>query len=71
MYVRDLDLDPKITLQPVQAVLEQRGLWFSRPLNYGHIRMCRLADFVRVMDEFLAADPWSLVTNRPGRHGAG
>lgn len=65
MYVRDLDLDPQLTGQPVQALLEQRGQWGQLPLNYGHIAACRLRHFVDVMDEILAEDPWSLVLNRP------
>lgn len=70
MFVRDLAIDPqhggpRIELYPVQAVLEQRGLWRSVTLNYGQVAVCRLHDFVSVLDEFLQADPWSLVTNRP------
>jgi len=65
MFVRDMKIDPKIELYPVQEVLRQRGQWSSQPLNYGQVALCRLADFVAVVDEFLARDPWSLVTNRP------
>jgi aminoglycoside 3-N-acetyltransferase len=65
MFVRDLSIDPKIELYPVQDVLKERGLWTSQKLNYGDIAQCRLLDFVTVVDEFLAGDPWSLVTNRP------
>lgn len=65
MFVRDMQVDPKIELYPVQEVLRQRGQWSSQPLNYGLVSLCRLADFVAVVDEFLARDPWSLVTNRP------
>ena len=65
MYVRDMQIDPKIVLYPVQEVLQQRGLWSSQPLNYGQIALCPLADFVTAIDEFLARDPWSLVTNHP------
>lgn len=65
MFVRDLDIDPKIELYPVQEILQERGQWSSVKLNYGHISLCHLVDFVAVVDEFLARDPWSLVTNRP------
>lgn len=65
MFVRDMQIDPKIELYPVQEVLHQRGQWSSQPLNYGQICLCRLADFATVVDEFLTRDPWSLVTNRP------
>lgn len=65
MFVRDLDLDPHIDLHPVQDELIERGQWAEAPLNYGRISSCYLADFVAGVDEFLARDPWSLVTNRP------
>ena len=51
-------------------MLEERGQWHSIALNYGRIACCQLVDFVTVLDEFLASDPWSLVTNPPHRpHG--
>ena len=65
MFARDMDIDPQIELYPVVEVLQERGGWSSVKLNYGHISLCRLVDFVAVVDEFLARDPWSLVTNRP------
>jgi aminoglycoside N3'-acetyltransferase len=68
MFVRELQIDPKIELYPVQDAMQRRGQWFSQPLNYGYIALCRLIDFVAVVDEFLARDPWSLVTNRPTLH---
>lgn len=65
MYVRDLDIDPKIDLHPVQDRLIARGKWISRVVNYGFISVCRMQDFVEVVEEFLREDPWSLVSNRP------
>lgn len=65
MFVRDLDLDPKIELYPVQHILQERGLWQHVQMNYGRISCCRLVDFVSVLDELLAQDPWSLVANKP------
>lgn len=65
MYVRDLDLDPKIDLHPVQQRLVERGKWHSQAVNYGFISLCRMRDFVEAVEEFLQVDPWSLVTNRP------
>ncbi len=65
MYVRDLDLDPKTTADPVQERMEANDQWRSVALNYGRIATCRLKDFVATVDHFLTRDPWSLVTNRP------
>jgi aminoglycoside N3'-acetyltransferase len=64
LYARDLELDPQIELYPVQDRLESRGQWRAMELNYGKISVCRLADFVTAVDEFLRTDPWSLVVNR-------
>lgn len=66
MFVRDLELNPVLTLDPVVAYLQQHGEWVACPLNYGQTVVCRLAHFVAAADRFLAEDPWSLVTNRPG-----
>jgi aminoglycoside 3-N-acetyltransferase len=67
MFVRDLELNPQLTLDPVVAYLRARGEWNSAPLNYGQLTVCRLADFVAAADNFLTKDPWSLVLNRPDR----
>ncbi len=65
MYARDLSIDPHIDMHPVQKVLESRGQWRALPLNYGLISLCDMRHFVNAVDEFLMADPWSLVINRP------
>jgi aminoglycoside N3'-acetyltransferase len=65
MYVRDLDLNPIPTAEPVEQLLKERGQWQAVRLNYGRIAACTLQDFVAAVDHFLAADPWSLITNRP------
>lgn len=64
MFVRDLNLDPQLTLKPVADELERRGRWPSRQLNYGRLTTCTLRDFVDCCDRLLAQDPWALVTNR-------
>lgn len=67
MFVRDLHLDPRLDLQPIQRLLEERGQWHSQPLNYGHIASCYLQDFVRAAEDLLSKDPWVLVSNPPTR----
>jgi aminoglycoside 3-N-acetyltransferase len=63
MFARDMEIKPELTLDPVVADMQARGLWNSVPLNYGQVTVCRLEDFVACADRFLAEDPWSLVTN--------
>ena len=63
MFVRDLEIDARLSLVPVQQYLEARGQWSSVPLSYGRVSACYLRDFVSAVDHFLCTDPWSLVTN--------
>jgi aminoglycoside N3'-acetyltransferase len=65
MFIRDLDLNPQLTLKPIETLFRQRGQWWDQPLNYGRISSCRLRNFVRAADELLAADPWALAENHP------
>jgi aminoglycoside N3'-acetyltransferase len=63
MYVRDEKIQPQLTADPVQELLEARQQWHAVPLNYGQIAACRLVDFVDAVDHFLSDDPWSLVVS--------
>lgn len=65
MYARDLAIDPRLDLVPVQRLLQRRGLWSAKRLNYGWVSLFRLVDFVAAADELLSDDPWVLVSNRP------
>ena len=67
MFVRDLEINPQLTADPVQKLLEERSQWHSVSLNYGEIASCKLKDFTAAVDYFLSSDPWSLVTNRPAQ----
>jgi aminoglycoside 3-N-acetyltransferase len=67
MYVRDLAGNPELRLLPIQESLAAQGQWRSVQVNYGHIACCTLRDFVAATDALLAADPWALVANKPGR----
>lgn len=65
MYVRDMDLDPHLTLHPVRDELQANGLWSEVTLNYGKIALIPMQPFVSMVDRFLADDPYSLMLNRP------
>lgn len=64
MFVRDLDIDPQLKLDPIQERLESKGQWASVDLNFGKLALCRLKDFVAACDELLAVDRWALISNR-------
>lgn len=65
MFVRDLELDPQLKLQPLQRELAERGQWRTVNLNYGWVSACRLHHFVSAADDLLASDPWAFVANPP------
>jgi aminoglycoside 3-N-acetyltransferase len=63
MFVRDLELKPELTIDPVVEYLVNHDQWHTIPLNYGNVTTCLLKDFVVAVDHFLNADPWSLVAS--------
>ena len=65
MFVRDLEINPQLTLDPLIPDMQTRGHFTACPLNYGQVIACRLADFVADVDRFLARDPWTFVINKP------
>ena len=64
LYARYLDLDPRLTLQSVQQLLEKRKQWRSTSLNYGIIAACQSQDFVSAVNYYLEKDPWAFVINK-------
>ena len=65
MYVRDMELDPRLEIYAIQHLLAERGQWRQTTLNYGTLALFKARDFTAAADELLAADPWCFVTNRP------
>lgn len=65
MFVRDMDVDAKIEIYSMQALMERENNWAAVKLNYGLISMCTFADFLAAAADFLSQDPWIFVTNRP------
>jgi aminoglycoside 3-N-acetyltransferase len=65
MFARDLQIDARLDLRPIEIRLRDQGLWRETPLNYGFLSACRLADFTAATDALLAADSWALVANIP------
>jgi len=65
MFVRDMKIDARLEIYPIQDKLESEEKWAKVELNYGSVTLCSLKDFVRVTDQLLADDPWCFVTNRP------
>jgi aminoglycoside N3'-acetyltransferase len=68
MYVRDLVVDPHLTLHPVRDALLEDGLFQTVGLNYGWVSLLEMTDLVAYVDRFLSADPYLLLArplNRP------
>ena len=66
MFVRDLELNPRLDLSPVEKRLRSEGDWNEQPLNYGRIALFSARAFTRAADALLAEDPWSLVVKDAG-----
>jgi aminoglycoside 3-N-acetyltransferase len=60
MFVRDLNIDPQLTLRPVQDYLQSLGQFRTTRLNYGQVSLIRMRDFVSAVDYFLVENPYSL-----------
>jgi aminoglycoside 3-N-acetyltransferase len=65
MYVRDLALDPRLTLDPIEDVMAGRGQVATSQCGSGWIKGFTLNAFVAATEENLARDPYSLLQNRP------
>ena len=61
MFVRDLELNPRLDLSPIEKRLMQAGEWKEEELNYGRVALFSAPAFVRAADALLAEDPWCLV----------
>ena len=68
MYVRNMEINPELNLNPIQEQLEAKGLWSTEKVNYGQISTCRLSGFVKIADHLLKNNPWSLVGNASSSH---
>jgi aminoglycoside 3-N-acetyltransferase len=63
MFVRDLEIKPELTIDPVVEYMEHLDQWQTTPLSYGKVMTCLLTDFVIAVDHFLNINPWSLVAS--------
>ena len=61
MYVRDLERDPQLKLEPIAERLAERGRYARRALGGGEVAACTFADFIETTIEGLRADPYWLV----------
>ncbi len=66
MYVRDLELDPEVRVEPVGRVLRRRGELRRLALGGGAVEACRTRHFASASILLLQRDPRALI--RPGAH---
>jgi aminoglycoside N3'-acetyltransferase len=64
MYVRDLDLDPRLELSRIEDVLSADGLIRVAELGGGHLKAFALSDFLDVTLRKLQVDPAWLLQDR-------
>lgn len=61
MFVRDLVIDPHLNLKPVEILLKDKKKFRQRSMNYGSVSVFFSQDFIAILDQLLAEDPWVLV----------
>ena len=64
MFVRDLELNPRIQVESLQDEMAGRGELRSAKLGMGNIYSCRFKDFFKTADEKLGYDSFYLIENR-------
>jgi aminoglycoside N3'-acetyltransferase len=64
MYVRDLDLDPRLDLSRIEEVLQAKGRIRETALGAGYIKSFALGDFLDVAMAGLNANPLWLLKER-------
>lgn len=69
MYVRDMDLDPRLQLAVIEEGLRDAGQLAEERLGSGWIKACRTPDFVDLTITGLQRDPWWLVQGHEGPPG--
>jgi aminoglycoside 3-N-acetyltransferase len=70
IYVRNLELAPKLNMSPVGLELATRGQLRTEPLGGGALRSCDAADLVNAASTVLALDPLGLVQFTTGQRTA-
>lgn len=60
-FARDLELDPRLNLYPIERWLKERNQFYKVPLGNGKIVQCTFSDFFDVVHEHLKNDPYCLV----------
>lgn len=61
MYVRDLEIDAKLDMKPLELELVERQKLQNQPLGGGIVRSCQFVDLIDVAEHCLGADPNCLV----------
>jgi len=61
MYVRDLELDPRLDLSRLESPLKACGAMQSAIVGSGHITVVPARVFHDTVSSWLQADPWALV----------
>jgi len=60
MYVRDLEIDPKLKMDPIEQELSVRKQLQRESLGGGLVRFCSFQNLIAAADDCLARDPWCL-----------
>lgn len=61
MFVRDMVVDPKLNLTPIESKLKKSDNWLETSINYGKASLFSMVSFRKSTDEILKDNPWGLV----------
>ncbi|WP_019423293.1 AAC(3) family N-acetyltransferase [Paenibacillus sp. OSY-SE] len=62
-FARDLELDPRLNLDPIETWLTERNQFYKVPVGNGHVSQFAFSDFVDVVTEHLMDNPYCLITS--------
>lgn len=65
MFVRDLKLDPKIKLYPIEKEMKKNNMLTQAALGGGVFTLYQLNDFVNITQSLISSNPYVLIENHP------
>ncbi|WP_340005823.1 AAC(3) family N-acetyltransferase [Paenibacillus sp. FSL K6-0276] len=67
-FARDLELDPRLNLEPIETWLTERNQFYKVPMGNGYVSQCAFSDFVDVVSEHLIDNPYCLINSMKTNH---
>ncbi len=65
MYVRSLDLNPRLKMDFIEKELKKRNMLKEEKVGAGFIKAFKIKDFVNIAETFIRRNPYFFVSNHP------